>query len=1067
MFILSLSTINVFAKNQKIIKVGYFDYKGLIEKDKWNNYSGYGVDYLDKIAEYTGWQYQYVYDSWGNLLKKLENKEIDLLCNAQYSLEREKIFDYSRYPSGSESSVLYARKDDSRYYYEDFKAYNNMRVGQLYKSYQNKVFAEYAKKNNFKYKAVNFNTDAECFKALDEGVVDVVSVGSLSMKEGYKIIAKFNSDPFYFITGNGRIDILNPINEAMNIIKATYPDFESNLYEKYYENSKNSITIPLTRSEMQYIKNAPVLKVAVNINSRPMAYKDNSGNPAGIGIALLNKISEISGLKFEYFYVNCPCPTYNFDLYRDNNVDLISGLEINKYNKNIKQLSLSSPYFTSMKSFVQKYGKHFTAEDNIKIAIVGGIANAKKVVLDSFPNAQVFEYENIQKCLYAVKHGKADALLDNQYVLDEQLNRPQFTDLGVVPGLHIEESRALSPILLDTDDKQKELSNSTLLSIINKAIGTITNKDIEGIVIDNTITKYNSLSIEDVLYKYRVMVILVTVFLIIILSMMFSIAALKHKNYLKIISKNKQLADTLIQVENANNAKSDFLSHMSHEIRTPLNAIVGISDIARNYVDNPHKIEDCLDKIEKSSEVLLNLINDVLDMSAIEENKLKIAHSPFNFKELISSVASLYYSQCKQKKINFDVQYLGVTEEFLIGDSLRINQILLNLLSNAYKFTPQDGSITLKITQTEKRDDMVFMRFEVIDTGCGISQELMSRLFMPFEQNSAETARKYGGSGLGLSITKNLVDLLHGVISVYSLEGAGTTFTVDMPLDIDLSKSDSVERQYKDINILVVQENQLSLEFIKEVLSRIEVPFEVARDRDEAVEKLTNAFEKGSYFDICCLDWGVSEKSRTEIIQKIREKNDEHTTLIIATAYDTSEMKNLKESGVNMFVPKSAFQSEIYDLIMSLSGGKYSKKPEMQFSYDFKGKKVLLAEDNKLNHEIAIELLNLVGLEVESAFDGEQAVEMFENSEVDKYDAVLLDIQMPVMNGYEAARTIRNLPHPNAKTVPIFAMTADVFAEDISSAIAAGMNGHIAKPIDADNLYDTLAKAINKRRSYE
>ena len=405
---------------------------------------------------------------------------------------------------------------------------------------------------------------------------------------------------------------------------------------------------------------------------------------------------------------------------------------------------------------------------------------------------------------------------------------------------------------------------------------------------------------------------------------------------LRLVEMKKEEAEHLAEV------KSVFLANMSHEIRTPMNAIVGLTEIAKHYEEDPKKIEDYLDKIDVSSKVLLNIINDILDMSSIENKKMKIAKEPFDLHEILMSVCTIYEPQCKQKGIAFEVQDEEVTHTHLIGDGLRVNQILLNLVSNAYKFTPSGGKITIKVKELYVKEEKAYFNFLVEDTGEGMSEEMQTRLFQPFEQESATTAQKHGGSGLGLSIAKNFVELMSGSISVKSKKGEGTTFVVSIPFEFEQAAEPEITEQPVENDLSVVQEEQ-------------------------AV-------------------------------------------------------------------------------------------------YDFTGKKVLLAEDTAFNEEVATELLAMVHMDVDCAHNGKEAVELFEKAKPGTYMAILMDIHMPVMNGYEAARTIRKSEREDAGTIAIYAMTANSFEEDVSAALNAGMNGHIAKPIDAQILYEVLDKLAKEQQ---
>lgn len=532
--------------------------------------------------------------------------------------------------------------------------------------------------------------------------------------------------------------------------------------------------------------------------------------------------------------------------------------------------------------------------------------------------------------------------------------------------------------------------------------------------------------------------------------------------------KNKQLNIAVDKANEANRAKSQFLAQMSHEIRTPMNAIIGLTNIAENDLTDQEKTLDYLKKIEGSSKLLLGIINNVLDMSAIESNKMKLAEMEFNFNALLSSITTIFYHQCQEKGIKFEMRMKGVTEEVLIGDSLRVNQILMNLLSNAVKFTSEGGEVSLSVIQASSSNDTVQIRFVVSDTGCGISDDLKKRLFNPFEQEDATTAREHGGSGLGLAITKNLVQMMHGLISVDSKLEQGTVFTVDIPFGVVHTHIPNGDKIFTDIYALIVDDDKESCEYAGLLLEKLGVEYDYATSGEEALEVIKEAEDKGKPFNLCIVDWKMPKMNGLDITQNIRNIFGNDSVVIIASAYDQDEVKDEgKSAGADFFIPKPLFQSSVFNILSKISKNGYSRIKEKDTKIDkktFARKKALLAEDVALNMEVAIELLKKAGIESTCAEDGAVAVDIFKESKENEFDIILLDINMPNMNGYEAARTIRSLDRKDAKTIPICAMTANAFAEDIAASLDAGMNGHISKPIEPDILYKTLGKVFEKRK---
>lgn len=525
----------------------------------------------------------------------------------------------------------------------------------------------------------------------------------------------------------------------------------------------------------------------------------------------------------------------------------------------------------------------------------------------------------------------------------------------------------------------------------------------------------------------------------------------------------KILQDALLVAQKANDAKRDFLSRMSHEIRTPMNAIIGMSAIAFNYLDDKKRTADCLSKITFSSKHLLMLLNDVLDMSKIENGKLNIRQELFDLKNLVTSLADINYGLATAKGLAFEIVISGFKDELLLGDSMRVNQILLNLLSNAIKFTPKGGSVRLEIRMLRSASDKIWLRFIVKDSGIGMKKEFLEHLYEPFEQADNGIARKYGGTGLGMAITKNLVAIMDGTIEVESQEGAGTTFMVDLPFGV--SKVDKkTAAEMEEMRVLVVDDDNDTCEHAAVLLKGMGVNVDWALNGFEAIEKVRSACEDdGRCYDVCFIDWCMPELDGIETARRMRRYVGPDVLIIIISAYDWSGIEEqAKAAGVNAFIAKPFFASNLYNTLLTVS-----RKPELGFSavgnketYDFGGKKVLLVEDNELNMEIASELLKFVNLQVEHAENGKVAVDIFRNSKEKEYALIFMDIQMPLMNGYDAARCIRSSEHPAAGTIPIIAMTANAFNDDVQAAFDAGMNGHLAKPIDVEVLYKTIARYI-------
>ncbi|MFA6948276.1 MAG: response regulator [Eubacteriales bacterium] len=1062
-FILLASAVPCIADSGvKTVRVAVMNYPNFIERVEDGTVVGYAAEYLSKIADYTGWKYEYIDMAFGDALTELHNGGIDIVVATQKAPGREELYDFSEASMGENGALLCVLANDDRYAYQDVASFDGLRVGAITGSAYYELCEGYMAENDINAVMTEYPTDKEARAALDDGQVDALMMGTIRYTADYKVIARLTPTTMYFACNPNKPEIKEGIDSAQKYIHENNRYYEMSLDKKYFGDIQDSTVF--SKAELSYIQKLGKINLGYVSTQDPVSYTDSeTGEFAGMTREIMNRISAVSGLEFNY--IPLPAGKISYSYLTENRIGLVSSVEYNSINIKSSGLSLSEPYLSAQKVFVGRNDFSFDKNASHIVAMATGSGSVEAFLQTKYPNFKIISYDSIEQCFAAVLNGSADLLMQNQYVVTTLLSKPQYETLSAYPVEGLSDQLCLSAITSSgIDPAQAELmSDPLLISILNKSISQISEDEVAQIVARYTTGKPYRLTLSDTLYKYR-MPFIIIVLLMLLCIFMFSILIItRQRNLKKMEVKNKLLSEAAIRADHANHAKSQFLARMSHEIRTPMNAIVGLTEIARHHSDEKDKTDDYLSKIDASAKILLGIINDVLDMSAIESAKLKIAHNPFDLKSLLSAVSTMYYTQCKNKKIHFEMLLSGVTEELLIGDSLRVNQILLNLLSNAYKFTPEGGTIKVIVTQNNRTNDKVYFRFSVSDTGCGISEEMKSRIFKPFEQESSSTALSYGGSGLGLSITKNLVEMMHGAIKVESQKGVGTTFTVELPFDVDSKKANSDSSKFKNIRALVVDDDKNTLEYTSIVLSRIGVQYEIASDGDMAVDILNTAYKNGTGYDICFVDWKMPGKSGVEVTKKIRELYDRDTVIIIVSAYDLSEVEEeAKQAGANMFIPKPMFQSTVYNLLMTLSDGKYVQVGENKENYDFEGKCVLLAEDNELNREIATDLLEMVNLKVECAANGKEAVDMFESSDAGKYDVILMDVQMPVMDGHEAAKIIRKSDHPQAKSVPIYAMTANAFSEDVSAALSCGMNGHIAKPIDTDVLYGTLDKCFRE-----
>ncbi len=512
--------------------------------------------------------------------------------------------------------------------------------------------------------------------------------------------------------------------------------------------------------------------------------------------------------------------------------------------------------------------------------------------------------------------------------------------------------------------------------------------------------------------------------------------------------------------EAANRAKSDFLARMSHDIRTPMNAIMGMTAVAAMHMDDPERLTDCLNKITISSRHLLALINDVLDMSKIESGKVTLSEEPFGMADLVDSVVTIIKGQISGKRQQLKVHIEHIDHEDVIGDTLRLRQIFVNILGNAVKFTPEGGTITFSIRERPSRiHGMGCYEFVCEDTGIGMDEEFLKTIFDPFTRSRDSVNQKIEGTGLGMSITRNIVRMMDGDIRVESQPGAGSKFTVEVHLRLQEPEEEDVEG-LRDLRILVADDDEDSCVGTCEILESIGMKARWVSDGDAAVRAVQEACDAGDNFAAVILDWKMPGKDGVDTAREIRRLVGEGMPIIILSAYDWTEVEaQARDAGIQAFIEKPLFRSRlVYALksVLELDEKQVTLETDQLEQADHAGKRVLLVEDNELNREIAQELLSCIGVEVEQAEDGQAAVDKVAESQEGTYDLIFMDIQMPVMNGYEAARRIRAMDRADARTVPIIAMTANAFADDIREAHEAGMNDHVAKPVEVSKLMEVL-----------
>ena len=526
----------------------------------------------------------------------------------------------------------------------------------------------------------------------------------------------------------------------------------------------------------------------------------------------------------------------------------------------------------------------------------------------------------------------------------------------------------------------------------------------------------------------------------------------------KTMEQNQVLQDALAAAEAANKAKTAFLSNMSHEIRTPMNAIIGLDNIALNEPDISDQTREHLEKIGVSAHHLLGIINDILDMSRIESGRMTIKNEEFSFSKTLEQVNTIVSGQCRDKGLSYECRTSGQIDEYYIGDDMKLRQVMINILGNAVKFTPEGGSVFFTIEDVKRLENKATLRFTIADTGIGMSPEYLPKLFEAFSQEDSSSTSKYGSTGLGMPITKSIVELMNGHIEVESEKGVGTTFTVTVTLGVSNHKTegeDDVELRPHEMSVLVIDDDRIACEHAQVVLGQLGISCEMVLSGKDAVEMVKMRHARREDYNLILVDWKMPEMDGVETTRQIRSIVGHNTPIIILTSYSWEEIEEeAREAGVDTFASKPLFAGTVMDEFRSAFRKKNAKL--IRETADLCGRRILLAEDVAVNAEIMMMVLAMREMEVEHAENGRIAVEKFAAHEPGYYDAILMDMRMPEMDGLEATKRIREMGRPDSETVPIIALTANAFDEDVQRSMQAGLNAHLSKPVEPQTLFETL-----------
>ena len=1041
----------------KVVRVGSFEDTFNYVNEKGAR-KGYGYELLETLSGYTGWQFEYVTCDWSDCFEKLKNGEIDIIGGISYTEDRTQEMLFSDEPMGVEKYYLYADLSRADISASDFKTLNGKKIGVLMGTEPEVMLAEWEEKYGLKTEHVNIsnnedvkqklaNHEIDCFVSLEE---------SFWAERGISTITRVGESGIYYAINKNRPDIKEELDDAMRALDEAVPFYTADLYKRYFSMDYTPI---LTGEEKAWLRKHGAIRMGfLASDSGVSTFDPATGEFTGVITDYIQFAADCLGnQELEFQLVGYDSKEAELDALKSGEIDMIFHCDQNPNLAEEYHFACTNTTWTSNLMAVTNK-QHFNENNVNRIAVPQNKLSLKKYLAFYYPQWEIVDCDTQEDAARLVKDGQADCFVTGISSENKYSKKYSFYSVPLVNPVR-------SCFAVNS-------GNRSLLSILNKTIKAMPVNMLAGaLAMYKSSARKVTLSdfIKDNFFKVMlissiaVAVVLLTILMLLQKARKAEAAARKAASDTQELNAKLQVA--VEKAESANRAKSTFLSNMSHDIRTPMNAIIGFTTLALSNIDDTDRVKDYLGKTLASSNHLLSLINDVLDMSRIESGKIHLEEVEVNLSDVLHDLKTIVSGQIYAKQLELYMDVMDVTDEDVYCDKTRLNQILLNLLSNAIKFTPAGGTVSVRVRQLAgKVHGCGQYEFRIKDNGIGMSQEFAQKIFEPFERERTSTVSRIQGTGLGMAITKNIVDMMGGTIEVQTAQGKGTEFTVCVPMRAQTEQR-PVEKitELEGLKALVVDDDFNTCDSVTKMLVKVGMRAEWTLSGKEAVLRARQALEMSDAYHAYIIDWRLPDMNGIEVTRQIRSLHDD-TPIIILTAYDWSDIEvEAKAAGVTAFCAKPMFMFDLRETLMSALGQKPADAVQRllpEKNADFKGKHILLVEDNELNREIAQEILREYGFLVDSAENGAVAVEKVSTAAPGSYDLVLMDVQMPIMDGYTATRKIRALDDPARAKLPILAMTANAFDEDRRNALESGMNGFLSKPIVIDDLVQELHKIL-------